>query len=499
MTRILFSLFLLLFVSAADLLAQPIPRVLPARVEDAIRFGNVDPLGTARFMGTGGSMTAIGVDYSVMHTNPAGIGWNRYNSAQITPGFVTAPVSSTLRGASGNESVSGSSFTPTLPSLGLVYTQQTRTVDWSTFNLGIGISRLADFNETISFEGYSEGSIIDGIVEDLNDDFGDPFRANLIFDIDNAIQSDAQGFFSDFDIDENIGGQTRKVGTVDRSGSINEVALGAGGNYREKVLWGISLGIPFVNFTETKVYDEIDDRDEITFFDDAGFDETLEMTGSGVNFKLGLIYLPTPEIRISAAVHTPTFWTIDETYFTTLEYNFTDAGAAQGGTALSPQSISALNLRTPFRFLLGAGYLVGNKGFVSFDADYSNYAGSQFSFDDFATADDPTNEDIDATVGSSIGVKLGGELNLKPFQVRAGGGYRTIPNLEIRNGEDGGTLHGSLGAGWSKDKFFVDVAVRADVYNGYYAPYRTFNFDGNVVNTERTRLTALLTVGYRGW
>lgn len=499
MTRILLSLFLLLFVSAADLLAQPIPRVLPARVEDAIRFGNVDPLGTARFMGTGGSMTAIGVDYTTLHTNPAGIGWNRYNSAQLTPGFVTAPVNSTLIGNAGNETISGNSPTVNLPSLGLVYTQQTRSVDWSTFNIGVGLMRLADFNESISFEGYSEGSIIDGIVEDLNDGVGDPFRASLIFDIENAIQQDNLGFFSDFDVEENFGGQTRKVGTVERSGSMNEFAIGAGGNYREKLLWGITLGIPFVNFTEIKQYDEIDDRDEITFFDDAGFDETLEMTGSGVNFKLGFIYLPTPQIRISAAMHTPTFWTIDETYFTTLEYNFTDAGAAQGGTALSPRSEAAINLQTPFRFMLGGGYLVGNKGFVSVDVDYAGYAGTNFSFDDFATIDEATNEDIDNTLSSSIGVKLGGEVNLKPFQVRAGAGYRTIPNREIRNNENGGTIHAALGGGWSKGKFFVDAALRADVYNGYYAPYRTFAFDSNVVTTERTRLTALLTFGYRGW
>lgn len=499
MTRFLFALLLLLFVSATDLLAQPIPRVLPARAEDAIRFSNLEPLGTARFMGTGGSMTAIGADYTTLHLNPAGIGWNRFNKAQITPGFVTAPVNATVLGNFGNTTEKANAPTVNLPSLGLVYTQETRSVDWETFNIGVGLTRLADFNESIAFGGYSEGSFIDGVVEDLNDGIQDPFRSNLIFDIDNAIQSDAQGFFSDFDVEENIGGKTRKVGSVDRSGSLNEFAIGAGGNYRNKLLWGITLGIPFVNFTENRVYDEIDDRDEITFFDDAGFDETLEMTGSGVNFKLGFIYLPQPEIRISAAMHTPTFWTIDETYFTTMEYNFTDDGVAQGGTALSPLSVAAINLQTPFRFLLGAGYLVGNKGFVSVDADYANYAGNSFSFDDFATADDPTNEDIDATLGSSIGVRVGGEINLKPFQVRAGAGYRTVPQLELRNEENGGTIQASLGGGWSKGKFFVDAALRAEVYNGFYAPYRTFAFDSNVVTTDRTRLTALVTFGYRGW
>ena len=500
MKRLPCSLLFVLLVFTTDLMAQQItPRVLPARVEDAIRFGNVDPLGTARFMGTGGSMTAIGVDVTTLHTNPAGIGWNRYSAAQITPGFVTAPVNTMVLSKSPNDEVSESSPTFNLPSLGFVYTQQTRSVNWSTFNLGVNLTRTADFNETIAFDGYSEGSVIDGIVEDLNDGVQDPFRSGLIFDIDDAIQRDNQGFFSDFDVEENIGGETRKTGTVSRSGGITELALGAGGNYKEKVLWGVTLGIPFVSFTEERRYDEIDDRDEITFFDDAGFDETLEMSGSGVNFKLGLIYLPTPQVRLSAAVHSPTLWTIDETYFTTLEYNFTDGGVAQGGTALSPESVAAVNLQTPFRFLFGGGYIIGNKGFVSFDLDYANYASSTFGFDDFASTDEAAGQDIDASLGGSLGVKLGGELNLKPFQVRVGAGYRTIPNLDVRNDEDSGTVHGAFGAGWSKGKLFIDAALRAEAYNGFYAPYRTFAFDGTVVTTERTRLTALLTVGFRGW
>lgn len=499
MTRKFFPLLLVLLAFGNDLMAQVTPRVLPFRAEDAVRFGNVEPLGTARFMGTGGSMTAIGVDYTTLHTNPAGIGWNRFSKAQLTPGFVLTPVNTTLRGSANNGSDSRSAPTFNIPSLGLIYAQPTRSVKMKSFNIGVGLTRLADFNETISYEGYSEGSIVDGIVENINDGFTDPFRDDLIFDIPNALLQDGDGFFSDFDLEENLGGQTRKLGTVERSGSLNEFAIGAGGNYNDKLLWGISLGVPFVNLTEVKTYDEIDDRDEITSFDNAGFDENLEFSGSGVNFKFGVIYLPNLQSRISVAVHSPTFWTLDETYFTTLEYNFTADGAAQGGTALSELSEAAVNLRTPWRFRLGGGYIIGRSGFVSVEADYADYSGNSFSFDDFATLDDANNEDIDATLGSSINVRLGGELNFKPFQVRAGVGYRTIPNVEIRYDEDPAAISASLGAGWAKDKIFIDFAVRGEQYNGFYAPYRTFAFDGNVVDTERTRFTALLTVGYRGF
>ncbi|MEO0874492.1 MAG: hydrocarbon degradation protein, partial [Bacteroidota bacterium] len=44
---------------------------------DALRYSNFDPIGTARFMGTGSALGPLGADFSVMSTNPAGLGWLR--------------------------------------------------------------------------------------------------------------------------------------------------------------------------------------------------------------------------------------------------------------------------------------------------------------------------------------------------------------------------------------------------------------------------------------
>lgn len=499
MTR-LFAITLLTFLAfSGDLLAQVLPAVLPARVEDALRFSTTFPVGTARFMGTGGSMSSIGVDHSTLSTNPAGIGWNRYNSFQLSPGLSFSSTETTLAGDGTTAPLSESVFTPALPSLGIVWAGTTRSLNWPTLNFGITVNRLADFNETIAFDGRGEGGVIDAIVEDLNDNIGDPFRADLIFDIPGAIQEDDLGFFSDFDLAESAGGQIRRQGRVERSGSINELSLALGGNYQDKVMWGFSLGIPFLNFEEIKVYDEVDDRDEIIFFDDAGFDETLEMSGSGVNFKFGLIGRPTEQLRISAAVHSPTFWSLDEVYFTTLEYNYTDDGQALGGVGLSPRSESVVNLQTPWRFMGGVGYLIGRNGFVTVDVDYQNFGSNKFSFDDFATLDEAANSDIENSLGGALGLRAGGELNLKPVQLRAGVSYRQLPMTDFRFGEDEAILGFSAGAGYSKGKFFADFAARYEGYQSFYAPYRTFAFQPQVVETNRTLVTAVLTVGFRGF
>lgn len=493
-------LFSLLLLALPPLLqAQITPRSLPVRVEDALRFGLTSPMGSARFAGTGGSMTSIGVDGTTLHTNPAGIGWNRYSTAQISPGFTLSNLDARLTNGSGNTGNQENKSAFIIPSASLVWAGETRSINWSTLNFGISYTRMAEFNETIAFSGRSEGGIIDAVVEDLNDGIVDDFRSGLAQRIEGAVQEDDLGFFSDFDLDSSLGGQIRREGRVERTGGINELALGFGGNYLEKVLWGVTIGIPTINFTETKIYDEVDNQDEITFFDNAGFDEVLELTGSGVNFKFGLIGRPTDQLRLSLAVHSPTFWTVDETYFTDFEYNFTDNGQALGGEVESPLSEAAFNLQTPWRFYAGAGYLVGRSGFISIDADYQNFAGTSFSSDDFATVDEAANNDVDATLGSSLGIRVGGELNLKPFQVRAGVGYRQNPVAELRNDEDPEFLNLSAGLGYAKDKFFIDFTVRAEGNTSYYMPYRTFNFDGQVVETDRTRITGILTVGLRGF
>jgi hypothetical protein len=54
---------------------------------DAERLMGTELNGTARFVGMGGAMGALGGDLSVMATNPAGIGIYRSNDIALTFGF----------------------------------------------------------------------------------------------------------------------------------------------------------------------------------------------------------------------------------------------------------------------------------------------------------------------------------------------------------------------------------------------------------------------------
>ena len=472
--------------------------------QDALRYSFVSPQGSARFAGTGGSLTPLGVDLTTLHTNPAGIGWNRYNLAQVTPGFSFTGTSAFLDQSETEGSRSESAAAFTLPSIGVLLAGNTRSVNMSTLNFAISITRLADYNQQLGFSGRTPGGLIEKFAEDDRDGIYDPFGSDLA--LPYLITNNADGLnysdFYNFATGEPYPGAIQREGLYDRRGSMSEAAVGFGGNYRETLLWGISVGIPFYNYEQTYSYEEVDDADVIPAFDNTTYNESLVSSGTGFNLKAGVTFLPTETVRVSAAVHTPTFWTMNEQFSTSFGYSYTENDTIFGGDEVSPISDYTYNLRTPWRFMAGVGTLVGTRGFVSIDADYAAYGSNVFSFDDFASADDVTdaaNADVDALLGSSLGVRLGGELNVKPLQVRAGVGYRQVPWQEYVNDEDQAILTYSAGLGYSKGKFFADLAAQYESYSSFQYPYQTFAIRQSTALYDRSRVSVLLTVGFRGF
>ena len=85
------NIFALLF-AAVQLNAQSTYDVIPI-------FNN-DLTGTARFVGMGGAMSALGGDISVMSTNPAGIGIYRSNDLNASLSLGTLNTDSKFKGSS---------------------------------------------------------------------------------------------------------------------------------------------------------------------------------------------------------------------------------------------------------------------------------------------------------------------------------------------------------------------------------------------------------------
>jgi len=142
MKRFFFQLFLLCS-SSLVLSAQ--------NSADALRFSQFGIGGTARTIAIGGSIGALGADFSVASTNPAGLGAYRSSEFTMTPSLFLNNVDANL--VDGGTNPSGQNITNfNFSNIGVVFNKNIDRDNskWKTSNFSIGINRLTNFNETIT-------------------------------------------------------------------------------------------------------------------------------------------------------------------------------------------------------------------------------------------------------------------------------------------------------------------------------------------------------------
>jgi len=381
-----------------------------------------------------------------------------------------------------------------------VFAASPRNSNWKVSAFGIGFNRMANFHQQVFFEGTSSGSITgrwlelaDGFTPDELDDF----EAGLAYDgeaIYNMDPNDNTTYVGDFEAGEMV----EKSQLIRRKGSVNELVFSFAGNYDEKIMIGATLGVPFVNFDETKIYMETDKAGINPVFNELKFTERLQTTGAGVNLKLGLIYRLSQMVRIGFAFHTPTGFTLDDSFSTSLDYNYVYNGANTQGSAQSRGGTFNYKLRTPWRFIGSAGVLFDKQGFLSAEVEWLDYTNAKFNFSNTDNTDDiqyeqELNDEINSKLGTALNIRLGGEFAYKIFRFR--GGY----TLSASPFDDNSDLNGaiSVGAGIREKSIYLDFAYRRMTSNDNYVPYVTSQAPQPSVTTETTNGKIMLTVGFK--
>lgn len=458
---------------------------------DALRYSMLDFGGTARSVGAGSALGALGADFSVMSTNPAGLGWYRRSEFIFSPGVASSTTQSRLLNDINNGFSEDSRAVFNLAGLGTVIASRPRSNDWTTFNFGLGFNRVADFNQRFFFRGDSKGSIVNRWQEIANSEAGlSDFESNIAYDAEALYDLDNDGFYeSDFELEPDA--IINREQTVISKGSISELGIALAGSYKDRLLIGLSIGVPFVSFTEEKTYREIDDNDEVPFFDDLTYRENLTTTGIGVNAKLGIILRPHQAVRLGAAVHTPTAYSLEDNYSAALEYNFTDGDAFVGRD--STDGLFDYKLRSPWRFIGSAGIIIGKSGFISGEVEHVDYGKNRFNFDTFTSEERIANDSITNILTAATNVRLGGEFVYDIFRFRAGFGLHYSPYAN----DDTVNNSYSFGFGIREQNFFIDFAYRRRTFEEGYIPYLTSQSPEQLVNNETNNDQFLLTLGFK--
>lgn len=523
---------------------------------DAARFSGSELNGTARFVGMGGAMSALGADISVIGTNPAGIGLFRSHDLSLSFGFNKNVTNSNL----GGTEVKGERTRASFDQLGFVYsTKIGNKTDLRYFNIGFNYHKMANFNRQFSSRGNLNGSSLSWQMQDMmlgTGAYQNQASYDALLDAENPYTSSAY-YGTPF-----LGSMGVRTGLVDdvtgndgsfgmmgwngasgdyysrEEGGINAYDFNLSFNVQDRFYFGATLGVYDVNYSRYSSYYE-------TVLDDKGNDNGsfqlnnwFTTDGAGLDLKLGVIVRPMEysPFRIGFAVHTPIWYSLNDRYTATLgtdilafpeKYteNLSDYYAPDASYLLEYQ------LATPWKFNVSMGTTFSNVLALDAEYEFANYAKARYKDAggyDLAAA----NGAVDKYLKNVHTFRIGMEAKFTPqFSFRAGYNYvtspiadnsaRYVPNLstnkadyiwfdetrtdpEYHNLKARNTL--TLGLGYRGKFMYADVAYKYDFYKSDFYMFDDYRFsnDGNsivsrnsaaAVNHDRHQL--LLTLGVK--
>lgn len=456
---------------------------------DAMRYSQLTFGGTARFASMAGSMSALGGDISTLSFNPAGIAIFRKTELSITPSIFSERTSSTYR----NTNQEDRKLNFNLGNIGVVLSANLKENKngWENINFGFGYNRTNNFHARSVVQGYNtSSSLLDVFVGNAfghsPSDF-DGFSTGLAWQTYLINPADTNGSLVYNHVIPRYG-QLQKKSTESR-GSMGETVISFGGNYKNKVLLGATLGIVNAKYSEESTYEEIDEKDTIQYFKSFSYTQNFDSKGRGVNLKLGIIIKPNDWLRLGAAIHTPTVLSMHDDYSSSMKSDLED-GYEYDTT--SSQGKFDYSVTTPFRAIGSVGFIINKIALINAEYEYIDYTYAQLYSHPNVFAD--VNSTIRSKYTSTGNLRLGGELRFDPLSFRAGYALYGSP---FRNGENADAKRSSYtaGIGFRENNYFIDFAYILTKYsevNYLYDP----QLSTPVKNDFRTS-SFMLTLGLR--
>lgn len=510
------------------------------------KLAGEDLNGTARYVGMGGAMEALGADISTIGSNPAGIGLFRHSNVSLSAGL--------LMQSDGKEFSNGKKTNLSFDQIGGVYT--TRTGQKSFLNFGFNYHKSKNFDYILNAAGSLNGSsqnkqsYIKGML--ANENSGGFFvrkdkNGKNVGYVDASPLSNVAYTWSQIDYlywnnlipDKNTGRFNYESATGynlarANTGYIGNYDFAVSGNFNDRVYLGLTFGMKDVNY---KGYSEYREN-----FNNAGgvlVRDERKITGSGFDITAGVIVRPVAEspFRIGAYVKSPTWYDLTTSNATGLVY-------AKGTTSKDSYISNSYDFKlwTPWKFGFSLGHTVGNylalgatyeyENFSNInsrvnDGGYYNYYGEYY---ESSSPDKTMNNHTKEVLKGVSTLKLGVEY--KPVSnVALRMGYNYVSAMYVNDAQKDpglaslGTAYASttdytnwgainrltLGVGYQIKKFNIDLAYQYSTQNGSFAPFSNIRDvsipsgattvkESNVATStdvKNNKSQLLLTLGYR--
>lgn len=536
-------------ISGAALLAACLTGAMGAHAQsavDAMSLSGYDLRGTARFMSMGGAFTALGGDLSTLTQNPAGVGIYRTSDIGVTMDIDIMNVKS-----SGNGTPFSSGQTKVYcPNFGYVGSWKLNSDVMPFFNWGVSYGRTKSFDRKYSAAiGHLNGSLTDYVAaftekegwtnNDLYSGSGynpysngsAPWMSILFY---NGCLINPNGSSTDqYNGLTTLGGSAAGEAVVEERGYVDEYSINLGGNFVNMVYWGLGVGIKDISFQQAAYWGEDITGGEMPYKDNHGtlvtgngngaygLNSYKHIWGSGADVKFGLIIKPVNELRIGLAVHSPTWYHLEQEGSADVTVQ-TDTPSRFSYTTWTNNGSSDYfrwHFNTPWTFTAGIASVIAYKGIVSIDYQYDAYNKMKLNSENGWEYPIP-NEDVKHYTQGVSTVRVGAEYRVAPsFSVRAGFCYSSSPtvseskvnelnqsnlNIDTDGPDDTETTPGftlprdqqyiTLGLGYRYQMFYLDAAY---VYRMRHSDYYPWSTSTQAVSLKQHDHNIVLTAGLR--
>ena len=506
---------------------------------DAALLAGNELNGTARFVGMGGAMSALGADISVIGVNPAGIGLFRSNELTATLGLNHTRTES----AFGNDiRLSDKRTRVSFDQAGFVYSSKIGNyTDVRFVNFAFNYHKSKNFNRRFQSGAWLDGlsqtqqmaNMMSGSVSDVNNEIdaiynynggsGNPYSpngANYPYLGVMGVRTELVSLHENPDKTYSLIGWNGDASSFSshEEGGIQQYDFNVSFNVSDRMYFGATVGVYDVNYNRSTYYTE-----DIYDGNHSGMYELMNdyrLDGVGVDFKLGAIFRPLEDspFRFGLAVHTPTWYVLTEEYVSgirsDLEYSYgkddqTNFFAEEYTDDYVGNTVRDYRLRTPWKFNVSAGTVLDGVVALGAEYEYADHSSSKLYYDDgyeMKYANAVLKEDLKGVHT----VRVGMESRLTPdFSLRAGYNYQSSgfrktaykaladndmrTDTEYTNDFDRHTV--TCGLGYRGKSWFADVAYKYDFYQSDFYAFSADALSAAKVNTDRHQV--LMTVGVR--
>lgn len=488
--------------------------------------------GTARYVGMGGALGALGADMSVISANPAGIGLFRKADVSASISVLTQA----------DKSSPQDYFTHfSLDQMGFVLTAKMHGSALKYLNFGANYQKKANFNHSfVADKSDTYGLSQTNQLASLTNQFGRWDGAPPKFYFPGDLATTAYDAFLLNQTDQGVffgqGSFANQFARVTK-GSLQGFDLNLSGNVKDRFYWGVTLGIDYLDYSSEAYYTEFSEGENGALYDYNAY-SYRSISGCGVNAKFGFIARPIENsaFRLGFTFETPTFYSLETSGDMNIESHFDEKGNHDNSQLYryyGPEdNYFDYSLLTPWKVRLSAGHTIGDFFAIGLEYEYLNYAFTKMGYIDYdgwggTRRDEAMNEHTERTLKGGHNFKVGMEFKIyKGLSGRLGYNYYSTPyeetarmsqhldsyalnfstSTDYMNRSDANLY--TVGLGYKRKGFYVDLVYKLRTQSGnFYAFDDSFVHDTDYTGPKDVRLDPVhvnlnrhqvgLTVGYK--